>query len=166
MAIKNEITTLKNAISPLLPGAIYTLQSAPKTPTVNHVQIEAMPQTIGNSETLYHYANDRTFRIVIYGKSGLDVITKAEAVGETLANAMKIKIDEEPGYMTLGSFSLSETFETSTAGIFAIIGMLPATVRKLRPQEEYDKIGDINVDISDGNGHTETVVSPKTCEIR
>jgi len=154
MAIKNEITTLKNVVSPLLPGAIYTLQSAPKTPTANHVQIEAMPQTIGNTETRFHYANDRTFRIVIYGKSGLDVVTKAEAVGETLANAIKIKIDEEPGYMTLGSFSLSETFETSTAGIFAVIGLLPATVRKDRPQEEYDKITDVQTDITpkgDGN---------------
>lgn len=154
MAIKNEITTLKNAVSPLLPGAIYTLQSAPKTPTANHVQIEVLPQEIGKTETLYHYANNRTFRIVIYGKSGLDVVTKAEAVGETLANAMKIRIDEEPGYMTLGSFSLSETFETATAGIFAVIGLLPATVRRARPQEEYDKIMNVQADItSKGDGN-------------
>ena len=154
MAIKNEIETLKAVISPLIPNAKFALQTAVKTPTVNSVSIDSMSPIYGNTETHYTYAIERTFRIVIYGSNGLDVITKAEAVGEALSNAMKIQINTEPGYMTLGSFNLSETFETSTAGIFAIIGMLSATVCKARPQTQYDKVMKVHSDITtkgDGN---------------
>ena len=154
MAIKNEIETLKAAISPLIPNAKFSLQKSVKTPTANDIQIEALGQTLGNTETHYSYASERTFRIVIYGSNGLDVLTKAEAVGEALSNAMKIQISTEPGYMTLGSFNLSETFETNTAGVFAVIGMLTATVRKVRPQTQYDKVMKVYSDITmkgDGN---------------
>ena len=154
MAIKNEIETLKAVISPLIPNAKFSLQKSVKTPTTNDVQIEALGQTLGNTETHYSYASERTFRIVIYGSNGLDVLTKAEAVGEALSNAMKIQISTEPGYMTLGSFNLSETFETNTAGVFAVIGMLTATVRKVRPQTQYDKVMKVYSDITmkgDGN---------------
>lgn len=154
MAIKNEIETLVSVMSPLLPGARFARQTPIKTPTANDVQIEALGQTLGNTETHYTYAIERTFRIVIYGSNGLDVLTKAEAVGEALSNAMKIQINAEPGYMTLGSFNLSETFETSTAGVHAIIGLLSATVRKARPQTQYDKILNVSADITtkgDGN---------------
>lgn len=154
MAIKNEMETLKAVISPLIPNAKVSLQKSVKTPTANDIQIEALGQTLGNTETHYTYAIERTFRIVIYGSNGLDVITKAEAVGEAFANAMKIQINAEPGYMTLGSFNLSETFETSTAGVHAIIGLLSATVRKARPQAQHDKILNVSADITtkgDGN---------------
>lgn len=154
MTIKNEIETLKDVISPLIPSAKFALQTAVKTPTVNSVSIDSMNPIYGNTETHFTYANERTFRIVIYGSNGLDVITKAEAVGEAFANAMKIQISTEPGYMTLGSFNLSETFETSTAGVFAVIGMLTATVRKERPQTQYDKVMKVYSDITtkgDGN---------------
>lgn len=154
MAIKNEIETLKAVISPLIPSAKISLQKSVKTPTANDIQIEALGQTLGNTETHYSYASERTFRIVIYGSNGLDVLTKSEAVGEALSNAMKIQINAEPGYMTLGSFNLSETFETSTAGVHAIIGLLSATVRKARPQTQYDKILNVSADITtkgDGN---------------
>lgn len=148
MAIKNEIETLVSVMSPLLPGARFARQISIKTPTTNDVQIEALSTNGGNTETHFHYANERVIRIVIYGKNGLDALTKAEAVGEAFSNAMKIQINTEPGYMTLGSFNLSETFETSTAGVFAIIGMLTATVRKTRPQTQYDKILNVNTDIT------------------
>lgn len=154
MAIKNEMETLRDVISPLIPNAKFALQTAVKTPTVNSVSIDSMSPIYGNTETHYTYAIERTFRIVIYGSNGLDVITKAEAVGEALSNAMKIQINAEPGYMTLGSFNLSETFETSTAGVHAIIGLLSATVRKARPQTQYDKILNVSADITtkgDGN---------------
>lgn len=154
MAIKNEIETLVSIMSPLIPDARFARQTSIKKPTTNDVQIEALGQTLGNTETHFTYASERTFRIVIYGSNGLDVLTKAEAVGEALSNAMKIQISTEPGYMTLGSFNLSETFETSTAGVHAIIGLLSATVRKARPQTQYDKILNVSADITtkgDGN---------------
>ena len=154
MAIKNEIETLVSVMSPLIPGARFARQISIKTPTTNDVQIEALSTVGGNTETHFHYANERVFRIVFYGKNGIDVITKAETVGEAFASAMKIQISTEPGYMTLGSFNLSETFETSTSGVYAIIGMLTATVRKARTQTEYDKVMKVYSDITtkgDGN---------------
>lgn len=140
MAIKNEVTTFRNALAQKLTGFTFMLQQDVKKPSKDLCAIKRLDAGFGDAVTTQAYANKFTFRFVIYGSSELSVQANAEIVGAYFANHNKIKIESESAYFALGSFSCTESFETDTAGIYAIIGLISATRYELREQDKAQTI--------------------------
>ena len=140
MAIKNEITSLRDMIAPLLPDFTFKLQQDVKQPAKNICAIKRMQAEYGIEMTTHRYRNQYPFRFVIYTTSELNAQALAETIGTLFAQGKKIPVKDEPAWITLGSFSCSESFETETAGVFAIIGMINATRYEVKTQEEKQKL--------------------------
>lgn len=140
MTIKNEITTLRNRISAVLPELTFKLQQDLKAPTKDVCAIKRMETAFGDELTSKVYSNKYTYRFVIYASSELTAQGYVEKIGSLFANHKKIPIEQEPAWLALGSFSCSESFETDTSGVFAVIGMINAHRYEVKTQEDAKKL--------------------------
>lgn len=145
MAIKNEITSLRDMIAPLLPDFTFKLQQDVKQPAKNICAIKRMQATYGTELTTHRYRSDYPFRFVIYTNSELNAQAYAESIGTIFAQGKKIPVQDESAWLTLGSFSCSESFETETAGIYAIIGMISASRYEVKTQEDKQKLARVTL---------------------
>ena len=98
------------------------------------------------SETGYHYRLDRDYQFVVFGTSERDCLSKASALQKRMNGAHKIRVGES-GWMSLGSFSMSQPFKAEDSDVYGIIGMLQATVREARDFSAFEvpSIGDVTV---------------------
>jgi len=145
MAIKNEIMSLRNMVAPLLPDFTFKLQQDVKQPTKNTCAIKRMQAEYGIEMTAHRYRNQYPFRFVIYTTSELNAQALAESIGTQFAQGKKIPVQDESAWLTLGSFSCSESFETETAGVFAIIGMISASRYEVKTQEDKQKLARVTL---------------------
>lgn len=147
--IKNEIDSLADYLEAKLVGV----------KCLNHMPAKYIPrqaviqlQSSGNNlETGLHYRLERRFQIVYFGEKEIDCITNMNLLEQQLNNDMVVPLrgaTEETRYLRIGSFSLSQPFKTE-GGVFAIVGVLNATVREKRPQIQYDKINSVNATVKE-----------------
>lgn len=145
MAIKNEITSLRNMVAPLLPDFTFKLQQDIKTPARNTCAIKRLEAEYGAELTSHRFYNQYPYRFVIYTNSELNAVSTAESIGTLFAQGKKIPVENESAWLTLGSFSCSESFETETAGVYAIIGMINATRYEVKTQEDKQKLARVTL---------------------
>ena len=101
------------------------------------------------SETGYHYRLDREYQFVYFGTSELDCIRKGTALQRKLNSKHAIQLKGSERYIRVGPFSLSQPFKTEGGEVFAIIGMLQAELREVRPLigGEAPKMGGITIEV-------------------
>lgn len=143
--IKTEIQSIRDFIAPELPGAAFKLQVMPDTYKAGELAIELVVSK-AVTETAASYRIDQTYQLVYFGTSKLDCLTKMQAVERKMNDIQMITLGDTARYMRIGSFSLSQSFKTDTAGVYAVIGMLEAEVRESRTQETYEPINNLEAD--------------------
>ena len=142
--IKNEVQSIRDYVGPALAGVKFHLQSMPTTYAANELSIRFAGSST-ESETGYHYRLDRIYQLVYFGASELDCLAKMQTLEQKFNNDQVIPLKGSECHMRLEPFSISAPFKTES-NIYAIIGMLNASLREARTQEVYPPI--INVEIT------------------
>ena len=142
--IKNEVQSIRDYVGPVLAGVKFHLQSMPTTYAANELSIRFAGSSTA-SETGYHYRLDRIYQLVYFGASELDCLAKMQTLEQKFNNDQLIPLKGSERHMRLEPFSISAPFKTES-NIYAIIGMLNASLREARTQEVYPPI--INVEIT------------------
>lgn len=147
--IKNEIDSLAAYVESKLVG-IECINHMPSNYEINRAVIRFISSG-SVLETSYHYRIDRTFQIVYFGKTELDCLTKMNELERHMNNDQVIPLigtSQETRYLRIGSFSLSQAFKTE-GGVFAIVGVLNASLRETRPEDQSEKINHVNATIKE-----------------
>ncbi|MGN7387725.1 hypothetical protein [Sporosarcina sp. SAFN-015] len=145
--ITDEIMALRNFVADI--GFAYiNLAHLPAEYVAGELAIRFMGDTAA-SETGYHFRLDRDYQFVYFDTSERACLAKASAIQRRMRSAHKINVGNatESGYLTLGSFSLSQPFKAEGAEVYGIIGMLQATAREARKFEAVPKMGGITIDV-------------------
>lgn len=141
MSIKSEITELRNLCATVLPANTkYLLQQDLKSSAVDYVAIKRLDAEYGIDITNTMYSNSFTYRFIIYANTELDAHSRAEKIARILSQDKKIPIMEENSWITLGSFATAESFETEKSGVFALVGLIKATLVVVKTKEEEEKL--------------------------
>lgn len=146
MSVKSEITSIRNAIAAVLPTSKFHLAVMPKKHAAGNVVI-TMPRSRKETETAYHYRSNKTYQIVLFASSEINVLDSAEQVAEAFSQTDYIAQSDTERIIRIESFSLSEPFETETQGVFAIIGMLEAVTRTARTFDVVPLIEDVEMNV-------------------
>lgn len=146
-----EINTIGDLITPVAQFTRLYKQDLPKVYVANTVGIRWQGDR-SEDLTAVVYGVDRTYQIIYFGKSEIDCLNHADKIRSALDNAIKTKLRGLDGYMTLSPFAYSAPFKTDTDGVYAIVGILPATVYVQRPQEKYEKMRVIDAEITTNGG--------------
>ena len=144
MAIRDEIMTIENEISSVLTGATFYRQNMPTTHEANEVTIEAVSSDL-KTETTFHKLRSRTFRICYFGTSEIEVMATMEKLESLFLEKMKISIDGSQ-YLSVVDFSFSQGFETDSEGVFCAIGILRASTKEARQQQDYSKVQNVHLE--------------------
>lgn len=137
--ITTELEAIESYIKTIYPTYEIDLQKVPKKPTPNSFVISFQRGT-PETETGYSFRNDREFQVVYFGTDIVDTLNTMGDLQNKVYDDLLIPLnDGSLRYLRLGSFSLSQPFETEN-GLDAIIGVLEASVRQARGQEHYEKI--------------------------
>ena len=146
--IIGEINTIGDLLADVGVSRFYK-QDFPKVYVANTIGIRWQGDS-NEGFTQAAYAIDRIYQVVYFGKSEVDCLTKAEAVSEKISDTIKVKLRDSDDYMTLESFNMSAPFKTDTDGVYAVSGVLRATVRKAYTQQAWQKMGVIHASINEG----------------
>lgn len=149
--ITNELETLEAFVAVSVTG-LNTMFIAPKEPQANDLAIQSLGSS-SESETTYHYRIDREFQFVYYADDVFAVLQTLEQFEALFANALTIPLLNSDRHLKDVGFSSSRPFETES-GKFAFIGILRCNLRQARPQQQYEKINELN--IVDKNGFQST----------
>lgn len=134
-----EINTIGDLIAPAASFERFYKQSLPTKYVANTVGIRWQGDRDA-SLTNVVYEVERTYQIIYFDTSELKCVQHADKIRAALNNAIKVKLRDSDGYMTLGSFNYSAPFKTETDGVYAIVGILPAHVYVERPQPKAEKM--------------------------
>lgn len=143
MTLRDEIMTIENEISSVLSGITFYRQHMPTTHKTNEVTIEAISSDL-KTETTYHNLRSRSFRICYFGTSEIEVMATMEKLESLFLNRLKISINDSQ-YLSVVDFSFSQGFETDSEGIFCAIGILRATTKEAKTQQEYSKVMNVHI---------------------
>lgn len=145
MSLQKEVEAVGTLIKDVVPD-VEVRYEVPTTPTHDTLVVRFQASST-ESETRYHYRDDRTFQIVVYGEDTLDCITKMDIIDSAVMGGdLTINVGDSPNSLRIESFAYSDTFRTES-GLFGSIGMLEAIIRKARTQPHYDKIGVVNASV-------------------
>lgn len=149
MAIRNELQTFHDIAAAVLPGFTVRKQQTIKVSAAKVCTIKRMESEIGRTLTNSTHQNEYTYRFVIYDTSELSVMDFAEQVGNLFAKTPKIPVSKELAWLSLSSFSFSESFETETAGVFAVIGMVRALKNEVKTKKEKTMLQHVHLRFSE-----------------
>lgn len=142
-----EINTIGDLIAPAASFERFYKQSLPTKYVANTVGIRWQGDR-ETSMTNVIYGVERIYQIIYFGNSEVNCIQQADKIRGALNNAIKVKLRDSDGYMTLESFNYSAPFKTETDGVYAIVGILPATVYVERPQQQYEKMATVDTGLN------------------
>lgn len=144
MTLRDEIMTIENEIKSVLNGATFYRQHMPTTHKANEVTIEAVGSDL-KTETTFHSLRSRSFRICYFGTSEIEVMATMEKLEALFLDRMKISINGSQ-FISVVDFSFSQGFETDSEGVFCAIGILRASTKEARTQQEYSKVMNVHVE--------------------
>lgn len=144
-----EIDTIGDLLVGVGAGRLYK-QDLPKTYVANTLGIRWQGD-VSKSETAYHYRIDRLYQIIYFATSEVKCLQTAPKLTQPIEQNIKTKLRGSDAYMTLGSLSLSAPFKTETDGVYAIIGILPVSIREARQFEQVPKMRVIDAEITPRN---------------
>ena len=142
--IKDEIMALRAFIAATLTGVKFHLESDPATPAAGDISIRIATSS-PTAETSAHNRIDRTYQIIYYGSTNIDVIDKAELLRKAFTNSIKINLGAT-GYVTVASFSMSQVLKADN-GTPATIVMLELEIRETVDLPTYTKITGVEASI-------------------
>ena len=135
----NEVQSLRNFVGGALPPSVqYKLMNMPTTYVAGVLAID-FADSRPTSETAATYRLDRLYQFVYFGANSRECVQSMQALQQAFSNSQVVPL-VGGGNLRLGEFSFGQAFKTETVGVSAIIGMLPATLREERPQQQYEKI--------------------------
>ena len=126
---------------PPKPSVTFSLQSIPAQPAPNTIAIRLLTQQ-SSELTGLHTAINRTYQIVYFGASNIDVIDTMDLISRELNQQTKLQVGTE--HITLGPFSLSQGFKAEN-GTEAMFGNLEVTAYELRNETAAPKIGTVSM---------------------
>jgi len=144
-----EINTIGDLLVSVGADRLYK-QDLPKTYVANTLGIRWQGE-VSKSETAYHYRIDRRYQIIYFASSEVKCLQIAPKLTQPIEQNIKTKLRGSDAYMTLGSLSLSAPFKTETDGVYAIIGILPVSIREARQFEQVPKMRVIDAEITPRN---------------
>lgn len=121
MNFKENMNALSAEVKAALPTHRVYLEQDVKQPERNVCAIRRMSAQNNGELNARYYRDNAVFRFVLYADSGLQAQLDAESIATRFYHNRKL------GTLQLGAISFSESFETETAGVHAIIGMLAAS---------------------------------------
>ena len=139
-----EINTIGDLLGGVGASRFYK-QNLPATYVANTIGIRWQGDN-SESETGFHYRVDRLYQVIYFGSNEVNCLGLATKLTAALAQNTKAKIRDSSGFITLGSFALSAPFKTETDGVYAIIGILPVSVRVPREFEKAPKMAEVTVE--------------------
>lgn len=134
-----EINTIGDLITPAASFERFYKQTLPTKYVANTVGIRWQGDR-ETSMTNVIYEVNRMYQVLYFGNSEVNCIQTADKIRAALNNAIKVKLRDSDGFMTLGSFNYSAPFKTETDGVYAIVGILPVQVYAERPQPKAEKM--------------------------
>lgn len=145
--IVTEINTIGDLIAPVSAFDRLYKQSLPKEYVANTVGIRWQgDRDVPMTNVIYGIG--RIYQIIYFGNSEVNCIQQADKIRGAIDNAIKVKLRDSDGYMTLESFNYSAPFKTETDGVYAIVGILSATVYVERPQKQYEKVATVDAGLN------------------
>lgn len=120
----------------------------PKTYADGEVAIRLLSPT--NSTLTSEYVRmDRTYQIVLFSERPATMIQRISDVMTFFTSQVKFPIKD--GFLTINDrISFSEPFLTEGERVYASIGIIEAYVTRKRPQEEYDRLGEVTLGTVNG----------------
>lgn len=159
-----EINTIGDLLSDVGADRLYK-QTLPTQYVANTIGIRWQGDS-SESETAYHYRIDRLYQIIYFASSEIKCIQTIPALQKALNQHIKAALRGSGGYITLEPLAMSAPFKTDTDGVYAVVGVLPVSVRVPREFAEVSKIGGLGVTVdakaSDGVDEKYTF-STNTC---
>ena len=144
MAIREELTSLRNFIASVMPATTkFHLQNMPSQYVAGEVAIDFTGDR-SDTETALHYRVDTTYQIVYFGESRIDCVDKMDAIKRKLRDTASIQLGTKIGKLTDNPISVSQPFKTES-GVYGIIGMLEVESRELKTQVSSMKIAEVSV---------------------
>ncbi|MBU5211071.1 hypothetical protein MHI39_20185 [Heyndrickxia sp. FSL K6-6286] len=143
----NELESISDYVQTVLTD-VKVINYLPKTYKPKEVTIRFLSSDPVN-ESQFYYRLDHSIQIVYFDVNELGCISKMNHLERKFNDDLVIPLKgtNETRYLRIGSFSLSQPFE-SDSGMFACIGVLDVTIREPRTQPQYDKIGEIVTEIT------------------
>lgn len=134
-----EINTIGDLIAPAASFERFYKQTLPTKYVANTVGIRWQGDREASMTNVIYEVN-RLYQVIYFGTSEVNCLQNADKIRAVINNAIKIKLRDSDGYMTLGSFSYSAPFKTETDGVYGIVGILPVQIYAERPQPKPEKM--------------------------
>lgn len=144
--VTDELTSLKEFLAGTLgDGCNFCIQYTPKKYEANTVIINLLSSS-RNSETGYHTKSQRSYQITYFCNSMKNCVATADELEGAFTSTQIVPIvDADNRYIRIDSVASSRAFETETLGIYAVVLVVGAHVRNMKPQHKYEKINDVSI---------------------
>lgn len=148
--IIKEIDTIGDLLATVGVPRFYK-QDLPKAYVANTIGIRWQ----GDSDdgfTQAAYEINRIYQVIYFGNNEVDCLNKAKAIRSKLSDYLskKVKLRGSDDFMTLESFNMSAPFKTDTDGVYAVVGLLNASLLEAYTQPHYEKMQEIHAAINEG----------------
>jgi hypothetical protein len=144
VTVIDEINSIYDYVKAMYPVASIARQDVPQEPAAGTFVILSQDNDI-KTETSVSYVNDREFKLVYYGTSSVDVLTKMSELSRKLNNDEKlIPLRGSSRYIRVKGFSYGPVFK-SQGGIPYSIASMQAETREARDLPTETKISDVSV---------------------
>lgn len=148
--IIKEIDTIGDLLATVGVTRFYK-QDLPKAYVANTIGIRWQ----GDSDddfTQAAYEINRIYQVIYFGNSEVDCLNKAKSIRSKLSDYLskKVQLRGSDDFMTLESFNMSAPFKTDTDGVYAVVGVLNASLLEAYTQPHYEKMKEIHAAINEG----------------
>lgn len=149
MSVINEIASIHDVIKAHFPDSAIKRQDVPANPTANTFIIR-LQYDASSAETRGLTLSNREFQIIYFGTSGVDTLKKFEELQKVLMGGnMMIPIKGSLRYLRVKAFSYGTPSKTA-GGVDLVIGVIQTETRTARDRPTYEKIGQVNTEITTG----------------
>jgi hypothetical protein len=145
--ITNELQSLKSFVQTEI-SDLNIMFYAPKEPAAGDLAIQPLG-TANDTETNYHFRIDREYQFVYYADDTFAVLEAMEKFESLFGNALAIPLLNSDRHLKEIGYSMSRPFETES-GKFAFIGVLTGAIRQARPQQQFEKIQNVDASVNEG----------------
>lgn len=148
--IIKEIDTIGDLLATVGVTRFYK-QDLPKAYVANTIGIRW--QGDGDDDfTQAAYEINRIYQVIYFGNNEVDCLNKAKLIRSKLSDYLskKVKLRGSDDFMTLESFNMSAPFKTDTDGVYAVVGVLNASLLEAYTQPHYEKMQEIHAAINEG----------------
>lgn len=148
--IIKEIDTIGDLLATVGVTRFYK-QDLPKAYVANTIGIRWQGDSDDNF-TQAAYEINRIYQVIYFGNNEVDCLNKAKMIRSKLSDYLskKVKLRGSDDFMSLESLNMSAPFKTDTDGVYAVVGVLNASLLEAYTQPQYEKMQEIHAAINEG----------------